>query len=151
MAKIKQSNYILKKVQPSGYSNQSKSRFYLLSVFNENYNYILLYLGFFGGANGPRAKVQEVTAYTPFFNRGIGPSKNRVTQGEGVPIFLLERGNKPEKMGILKKWRMCLFFITLDFNHIYCVCKKSKVLLLLFGSSVFGVSHGRFLSKFLQY
>ena len=33
--------------KPSGYSNQSISRPYLLSIFNEKYNYLLHYLDFF--------------------------------------------------------------------------------------------------------
>ena len=43
------------------------------------------------------------------------------------------------------------FFITLQFNHIYCVCGESKVPLLLFRSSVFWVSHTRFSSKSLLF
>ena len=38
----------------------------------------------------------------------------------GVRNFLLERGDKPEK-------GCCHFFITLQFNHIYCVWGESKV------------------------
>ena len=43
------------------------------------------------------------------------------------------------------------FFITLRFNHIYCVWGKVRYPLLLFGSSVFWVSHSRFSSKSLLY
>ena len=32
---------------------------------------------------------------------GLGSSKNRVTRGGGVRNFLLERGDKPEKAGLM--------------------------------------------------
>ena len=44
-----------------------------------------------------------------------------------VQIFLLERGDKPEKGGLMQKWGGYHFFITLQFNHIYCVCGESRV------------------------
>ena len=40
----------------------------------------------------------------------------------GVRFFLLESRDKPEKGG-----EGCHLFITLQFNHIYCVCGESKV------------------------
>ena len=50
---------------------------------------------------------------------------------EGVQIFLLETGDKPEKGDLIYKWRGCHFFITLQFNHIYCVWEgESKVLFI---------------------
>ena len=36
----------------------------------------------------------------PLLKMGIGPSKNWFTWGRGLPKFLLERGDKPEK-GVL--------------------------------------------------
>ena len=49
--------------QPPGYPNKSKLRPYFHSIFNENYNYFFLHLGFFRVqmSNGPRVKNQEVT------------------------------------------------------------------------------------------
>ena len=35
---------------------------YLLSIFNENYNFLMHCLGFFSGTNGPRVNDQDVTA-----------------------------------------------------------------------------------------
>ena len=46
-------------------------------------------------------------------------------------IFALERGDKPEK-GLDVKMRGCHFFITLQFNHIYCVSGESKVPFIIF-------------------
>ena len=64
---------------------------------------------------------------------GVGPSENRVTWGGGgVQNFLLESGDKPEKGGLMYKWGGCHFFITLQFNHIYCVCGESKVPFITF-------------------
>ena len=37
-----------------------------------------------------------------------------------------------QKGGINLKWGGCNFFITLQFNHIYCVCGESKVLFITF-------------------
>ena len=67
---------------------------------------------------------------------------------------LLEREDKPVKGG--GGWmggaRGCHCFITLLFNHIYCVLGgEIRFPLLLFGSLVFWVSHARFWSKFLFY
>ena len=56
----------------------------------------------------------------------IGPSKNWVTWG--VSTFLLERGDC-YRNGI---WGVGTFFITLQFNHIYFVCGKSKVSFITF-------------------
>ena len=44
--------------QATRYRNNLESKSYLLSTFNENYNYFLLYLDFFWVwlDNGPRAK-----------------------------------------------------------------------------------------------
>ena len=50
--------------------------------------------------------------------RSVGHSLHKCWGGQNV---LLERGYKPEKMGLIKKWRGCHFFITLWFNHIYRV------------------------------
>ena len=48
-----------------------------------------------------------------------------------VRKFLLEREDKPEKGegggGVDVEMGSCHFFITLQFNHIYSVCGKSKV------------------------
>ena len=46
-----------------------------------------------------------------------------------VPNFLLKSGDKPENKkgegeearGLIWKWGVTIFFITLQFNHIYCV------------------------------
>ena len=46
-------------IQPSGYPNWSKSRTYLLSIFNEKYNYLLCYLDFFQAHMGPGSKIQR--------------------------------------------------------------------------------------------
>ena len=80
-------------------------------------------------------------------------------EGYKILNFLLERGNKAEKVGRGGGRREergggggggSLFFITLQFNHIYCVCMgKARFSLLLFGSSVFLVSRARFSSKSL--
>ena len=47
MAKIKQSNYILKENLAIWLSKSVKIKAYLFSIFNENYNYLFLYLSFF--------------------------------------------------------------------------------------------------------
>ena len=43
----------------SGYPNQSKSRPYLISIFNEKYNYFLRYLGIFRVQMGPGSKIKR--------------------------------------------------------------------------------------------
>ena len=53
-------------------------------------------------------------------------------EGGRVQGFLLERGDKPLKEGLMQKWRGCHFFITLQFNHIYCVYGKIKVSFITF-------------------
>ena len=58
-SKSKKVNSFWKKIYPSGYPNQSKSRPCLLSVSNENYNYILLYLGFCCVQMVPRSKIRR--------------------------------------------------------------------------------------------
>ena len=51
----------------------------------------------------------------------------------GIPNILLEREDNPEKGGgLIKKWGGCHFFITLQFNCIYCVWGKSKVSFITF-------------------
>ena len=50
----------------------------------------------------------------------------------GLPNFLLERGNKPEKGGLIQRWRVATFFITLQFNQIYSLCGKSKASFITF-------------------
>ena len=66
-----------------------------------------------------------IVGIPPFLIKGeVGPSKNWVTK-EGVQNFLLERGDKPEKGGGGDaEMGGCHFFITLHFNHIYCVGGK---------------------------
>ena len=45
--------------------------------------------------------------------------------GGGVQNFLLERGDKPEKGGFgVEMGGGATFYITLQFNHIYCVWGK---------------------------
>ena len=56
MAKIKK--------KPSGYPNESKSRPCLLLIFIENYNNVLLYLGFFGVQMGQKFSSFSVVFYT---------------------------------------------------------------------------------------
>ena len=51
--------------QPAGYPNKSKSRPYLHSTFNENYNYFLLYLGFFQVQMG-NGKVSATFSKAPY-------------------------------------------------------------------------------------
>ena len=53
-------------------------------------------------------------------------------EGGRVQGFLLERGDKPLKEGLMQKWRGCHFFITLQFNHIYCVWGESKIPFITF-------------------
>ena len=60
----------------------------------------------------------------PPIRGGVGTSKNCVPWG--VQNFLLERGNKPEKEGLMQKQGDCQFFISLQFNLIYCVCGGSE-------------------------
>ena len=71
---------------------------------------------------------------SPYETKGVGPSKNWVTWG--VPNFLLEKRDNPEKEGggvlLMLKWGVATFFITLQFTHIYCVCGKSKVSFITF-------------------
>ena len=57
----------------------------------------------------------------------------------GGRTFLIERGNKPEKGGVdVEMGGGATFFITLQFNDIYCVWGgKVRFLLLLFKSLVF--------------
>ena len=52
----------------------------------------------------------------------------------GTPTFLLERGDKVVNGGggVDVELGGCHFFITLQFNHIYCVCGKSKVSFITF-------------------
>ena len=68
----------------------------------------------------------------------------------GVPKILLERGDNSEQEGVNVEMGGggCHFFITLQFNRIYCVCgEKVKFVLLHFDSSFF--NHTRFSSKSL--
>ena len=53
--------------------------------------------------------------------------------GRGVRNFLLQRGDKPVKEGgvDVEMWGLPLF-IALQFNHIYCMCGKSKVSFITF-------------------
>ena len=48
--------------------------------------------------------------------------------------FLLERGDKTEKGGggVDVEMEGCHVFITLQFNHIYCVWRESKVSIITF-------------------
>ena len=74
MAETKKSKHFSKeKKYPSSYPNQSKSRPYLLSTFNENYNYFLLYLDFLGGVQmGPRSKIKSSQfGLAPLFRKPI--------------------------------------------------------------------------------
>ena len=59
----------------------------------------------------------------------------------------------PEKGGLTLKWMVATFFITLQFNCIYCVCRgKVKFALLHFDSSVFWVKPCKILIQvFLVY
>ena len=50
---------------------------------------------------------------------GVGPTKIE-SLGEGIRNFLLEKGDKPVKVG-KGEGGGCHFFITLQFNHIYCL------------------------------
>ena len=74
----------------------------------------------------------------PLIKREVGPSKNWVTWG-GTTLF-------PRKGG-----GVATLFITLQFSSItFTVCGgEVRFPLLLFRSSVFWVSHGRFSSKSL--
>ena len=40
--------------------------------------------------------------------------------------------NNSENRGLIQKWGSCHFFITLQFNRIYCVLRKSKVSFITF-------------------
>ena len=72
---------------------------------------------------------------------GVGTSKNLKREGVDVEMCVCVWGGVE-----------CHFFITLQFNHIYCVWGESKVpFILLFGSSVFSVGHARFSSKSSSY
>ena len=60
------------KIYPSGYPNQAKSRPYLLSIFNEKYNYFLLYLAFFGLQMGPGSKLtRSQVRLAPLFQKPL--------------------------------------------------------------------------------
>ena len=61
---------------------------------------------------------------------------------------MLERGDNLEKGGVdIEMEGGCHFFITLQFNCIYCVFReKVKFPLLYFDSSIFRVRHARFSS-----
>ena len=59
-SEIEKVNSFHEKIYPSGYPNTQKSKPYLLSIFNEKYNYFLLYLVFFLAKKGPKLKDQEV-------------------------------------------------------------------------------------------
>ena len=51
---------------------------------------------------------------------GVGPSKIESLGGEGGGAKPFARkGDKPEKVGLMKKWGGLSLF--LQFNHIYCV------------------------------
>ena len=99
-------------------------------------------------------KVLEMTSFQYFLPIDIYIYRYKTFQksshleGYKISIFLLERGNKAEKGWGGGGGGGSLFFITLQFNHIYCVCVgKARFLLLLFGSSVFLVSRARFSSS----
>ena len=56
-----------------------------------------------------------------------GKTFQKLSHLGGFQIFCKrETGDKPEKGGLIQKWKGCHFFITLQFNHIYSVCGKSK-------------------------
>ena len=75
---------------------------------------------------------------------GVGPSKNRVTWG--IQNFLLEWGDKLEKAG--RGGGGGSLFLLLDNSITFTVCEgKVRLPLLLFGFSVFRVSHARFSSN----
>ena len=76
----------------------------------------------------------------PLLKEGLGPFKNWVTSG--VPIFLLKQRHNPEKGELMLKWEegggVANFFITLQFNYMYCMyVGKVNFPLLHFDSSVF--------------
>ena len=50
--------------------------------------------------------------------------------GGGVRIFLLERGDKPGKFGLISQWGVATFLLL--FNHIYCVYGGRKVSFITF-------------------
>ena len=81
---------------------------------------------------------------------GVGPSKIESLGGEGGGAKPFARkGDKPEKVGLMKKWGDCHFFYSLT---TFTVCEgKVRFPLLLFGSLVFQVSHARFSSNSLLY
>ena len=64
----------------------------------------------------------------------LGPSK--IESLGGVQNFLLERVDKSEKGGGVDVGG-CHFFISLQFNHISCVCREVRFPLLLSRSLVF--------------
>ena len=73
--------------------------------------------------------------------------------GWGTKNFT-KKGDNPEKGGggVDVEMGGCHFFVTLQFNCIYCVCwGKVNFPLLHFGSSVFSVNQARFSSKSIQY
>ena len=66
----------------------------------------------------------------PFIKGGWSKTFQKLSHLGGVPSFLLERVDKPGKEGeLMQKYG---FFITLQFNHIYSVCGKSKVSFITF-------------------
>ena len=69
------------------------------------------------------------------FIKGVGvqPSKNWVTLGGGVQIFLQERGDKHEEGRLMQKWHLFYYFTVQ--SHLLCV--QVKFLLLLFSSQYF--------------
>ena len=82
-----------------------------------------------------------VSTPSPLIKGGVRPSENWVTRG--VWNFLLERGDKPEKKGFVT-------FLLLYSSITFTVCvEKVRFPLLLFGSSVFWVTHSRFSSMSL--
>ena len=85
----------------------------------------------------------------PLNKGGVGPSKNWNTWGDTKP--LLERGITLKRGGGGDvEMGGHHFFITLQFNCVYCVFGgKIKFPLLHFGSSFFWVNHARFSSKSL--
>ena len=88
----------------------------------------------------------------PLLNKGVEGEGSRtfkkLSHLGGVPKILLERGDNPKKGG----GGLPFFFITLQFNWIYCVWgEKVNLGLLNFDSSVFSVNHARLSSKSLKY
>ena len=77
------------------------------------------------------SELQSNSNNTNLYKTKKSPKIESLLEGGGELNFLLERGDKLEKVV------GCHFFITLQFNHIYCVWGKVRFPLLLFGSSVF--------------